>query len=72
MSNDPKKTLPVTRTHSNEIDCVFSLLATINELGRMEDIIGKRLDVIPYGRRDLHLLKSVTAKLIANVVRTMP
>lgn len=66
------KPLPTIRANRNDINRVFGLFAALEELSQAESEFAARLKVIPNGRRDIRMIRSVLDKLLVNILSTMP
>jgi len=66
------KDLPVYRTHPDEINAAYSLLAMCNDLEIVQEKMDKRLRAIRYGKRNLGLIRAVLKRLTYLLLWTFP
>lgn len=67
-----KKPLPTFRVSAEQYKTIFGLCAALRQFGKAESDLFKRIEVIPNGKRDLHLILSVGRKLVQNITDTIP
>ena len=66
-----QKPIPVIRANSKDLDLIFGLFAAEQELDRIEHEMERRIKVIPYGLRDLRLVRSLLDKLGTHLLATI-
>lgn len=69
MPDENEKTM---RLRASETNALFTLYASLQEIDHAKDEMEKRLRAIPYGWRDISLIRSVLSKLIDQILETVP
>ena len=70
--NPSGNNIPTIRARKDEIDCAFGLLASLQEMQKAEETMERRFRAIPYGWRNIRMMKSVMSKTIDDLLQTYP
>lgn len=69
---DKKKPLPEIRMRQGELDGLFALFATLQEIESIKADMQQRLKAIPNGYRDIRLVEATLTRLVESLVATVP
>lgn len=73
MADTDKNTpLPKLRMRSGEMDGLFALFATLQEIEGVKSDMRERLKIVPNGYRDIRLVEVTLTKLLTELVKTVP
>lgn len=73
MADTDKNTpLPKMRMRSGEMDGLFALFATLQEIEGVKSDMRDRLKAVPNGYRDIRLVEVTLTKLLTELVKTVP
>lgn len=68
----PRNPLPVIRLRQSELDDIFALFATLQELEAAKNDMRERFRAIPNGYRDVRLVEVTLNRLLVDLVATIP
>lgn len=69
---DKKKPLPQLRMRPGEMDGLFALFATLQEIEGVKSDMRARLQAVPNGYRDIRLVEVTLTRLLTELVKTVP
>ena len=69
---DKKKPLPEIRMRQGELDGLFALFATLQEIESIKTDMRQRLNAIPNGYRDTRLVEATLTRLVESLIATVP
>lgn len=69
---DKGKPLPRLRMRPGEMDGLFALFATLQEIEGVKSDMRERLKSVPNGYRDIRLVEVTLTKLLTELVKTVP
>ncbi len=69
---DKKQPLPQLRMRSGEMDGLFALFATLQEIEGIKSDMRDRLKAVPNGYRDIRLIEVTLTRLLQDLVMTIP
>lgn len=67
-----KKPIPKLRMRSGEMDGLFALFATLQEIEGVKSDMRERLKAVPNGYRDIRLVEATLTRLLQDLVTTIP
>lgn len=69
---DVKNPIPQLRMRSGEMDGLFALFATLQEIEGVKSDMRERLKAVPNGYRDIRLIEVTLTRLLQDLVMTVP
>lgn len=69
---DKNEPLPRLRLRRGEMDGLFALFATLQEIEKVKGDMKERLKVVPNGLRDIRLVEVTLTRLLTDLTKTVP